>query len=73
MLAATLDDMAQDKHWLQYPAKAVCRNMAKPEAKDCSKVNRIVRLRTGTGQVMYTYRWQNEDESRWIMIYVDSN
>jgi hypothetical protein len=72
-LAATLNYMAQDNPWLQYQAKEVCRNMANPGVKDFSKIKQIVRFRMGTGKVVYKYIWQNEEEAREIMIFVDSD
>ena len=53
MIAARLNYIAQDNPWLQFPAKEVCRNMAKPRASDFMKTKRLVRfLKGGRGQVL---------------------
>ena len=50
-LAARLNFMAQDNLFLQFPAKEICKNMAKPRRHDFSKVKRVVRFLTGVGNV----------------------
>ena len=42
MLAARLNFMAQDNPMVQYPAKEVCRAMAKPTEKDFQKIKKTV-------------------------------
>ena len=49
MIAARLNYMAQDNPWLQFPAKEVCRNMAKPRASNLMKIKRLVRFLKGAG------------------------
>ena len=73
MIAARLNYMAQDNPWLQFPAKEVCRNMAKPRASDFTKTKRLVRFLKGAGEVKFLYAWQNEDEACDITVLVDSD
>ena len=74
MIAARLNYMAQDNNpWLQFPAKEVCRNMAKPRASDFMKTKRLVRFLKGAGEVKFLYAWQNEDEACDITVLVDSD
>ena len=73
MLAARLNYMAQDHMWLQFPAKEVCRKMARPRRRDFEKVKRIVRFLKGVGMVKLHYRWQNEDEAQKVKVFVDSD
>jgi hypothetical protein len=72
-LAARLNYMAQDNPMLQFPAKEVCRNMAKPRTEDFAAVKRIVRFILGAGDVYFKYEWQNEDYAKNIEVYVDSD
>ena len=71
MIAARLNYMAQDNPWLQFPAKEVCRNMAKPRASDFMKTKRLVRFLKGAGEIKFLYAWQNEDEACDITVLVD--
>ena len=64
MLAARLNYTAQDNPWLQFPAKEVCRNMAKPRTGDFMKIERVVRFLKGAGEIKFLYAWQNEGEAR---------
>ena len=73
MLAARLNYMAQDNPWLQFPAKEICRNMAKPSMGDFGKVKRVVRFLKGAGEAKFFYEWQNEQEAREITVIVDSD
>ena len=43
IIAVRINFMAQDNPWLQFPAKEVCRNMAKPRAGDFMKIERCGR------------------------------
>jgi hypothetical protein len=72
-LAARLNYMAQDNMLLQFPAKEICKNMAKPTRHDFSKVKRVVRFLKGIGTVSLHYEWQSEEEARQVMVYVDSD
>ena len=73
MLAARSNYMAQDHPWLQFPAKEVCRNMAKPRAGDFMKIKRLVRFLKSAGEIKFLHAWQNEDEARDITVLVDSD
>ena len=73
MLAARLNYMAQDNPLLQYPAKEVCRSMARPSVTDFGKVKRLVRFLKGVGPVKFNYEMQEESEAKHIMVYVDSD
>ena len=73
MLAARLNYMSQDNPWLQYPAKEICRNMAKPRMGDFGKIKRLVRFLKGAGGVKFLYEWQDEAEAREITVFVDSD
>ena len=73
MLAARLNYMAQDNPLLQYPAKEVCRSMARPSVTDFGKVKRLVRFLKRVGPVKFNYVMQEESEAKHIMVYVDSD
>jgi hypothetical protein len=73
MLAARLNYMAQDNPMVQYAAKEVCRAMSRPTAKDFAKIKKVVRFLKGLGAVIWKYKWQCEDESCNITVYVDSD
>ena len=73
MIAACLNYMAQDNPWLQFPAKEVCRNMAKPRSSDFMKIKRLVRFLKGAGGIKFLYAWQNNDEACDITVLVDSD
>ena len=75
MVAARLNYMAQDNPWLQFPAKEVCRNMAKSRASNFMKTKRLVRFLKGSGEIKFLYAWQNEDEDEAcdITVFVDSD
>ena len=49
MVAARLNYMAQDDPWLQYPAKELCRSMAKPTRGGFARAKRVMRFLKGTG------------------------
>ncbi len=72
-LAARLNYMAQDNMLLQFPAKEICKNMAKPTRHDFYKVKRVVRFLKGIGTVSLLYEWQSEEEASQVMVYVDSD
>jgi hypothetical protein len=72
-LAARLNYMAQDNLFLQYPAKEICKNMARPRQHDFYKVKRVVRFQKGLGAVSLMYVWQTEEEAQHIVVYVDSD
>ena len=73
MPAARLNYVAQDNPLLQYPAKEVCRCMARPSVTDFGKVKRLVRFLKGVGPVKFNYENQEESEAKHIMVYVDSD
>ena len=73
MIAARLNYMAQDNPWLQFPAKEVCRNMAKSRASDFIKMKRLFRFLKGAGEIKFLYAWQNKDEACDITVLVDSD
>ena len=61
MLAARLNCMTEDSQWLQFPAKEVCRNLAKPRARDFRKKRRTVRFLNSVGEIKFLHAWQTED------------
>ena len=73
MIAARFNHMAQENPWLQFPAKKVCRNMAKLRASDFMKIRRLVRFLKSAGEIKFLYAWQNEDEACDITVLVDSD
>ena len=73
MLAARLNYMAQDNIVLQFAAKEICRNMAKPRRHDFVKVKRVVRFLKGIGELGLVYEWQTEEEAQQVAVYVDSD
>ena len=58
---------------MQFPAKEICKNMAKPRAEDFAKIKRAVRFLKGLKQVKFVYEWQSEEEAREITVLVDSD
>jgi hypothetical protein len=73
MLAARLNYMAQDDPRLQFPAKEICRNMAKPRVKDFGTIKRLVRFVMGVGEMVFRYGWQDEDKAKHVTAFVDSD
>ena len=73
MLAARLNYMAQDNIFLQFAAKEICKNMAKPRRHDFVKVKRVVRFLKGIGELGLVYEWQTEEEAGQVEVYVDSD
>ena len=72
-LAARLNFMARDNPLLQFPAKEICKNMAKPKVGDFAKVKKVVRFLKGLGPVKFLYEWQSEQEAREVTVIVDSD
>jgi hypothetical protein len=72
-LAARLNFMAQDNPLLQFPAKEICKSMAKPKAGDFAKIKKVVRFLKGVGPVKFLYVWQSEQEARDVTVIVDSD
>ena len=72
-LAARLNYMAQDNPTIQFPAKEVCRRMAKPRPQDFASVKRIVRFMMGVPIVKFEFKWQEESEAKRVQVFVDSD
>ena len=72
-LAARLNYMAQDNLLVHFPAKEICKNMAKPKSGDFAKIKRVVRFLKGVGPVKILYEWQSELEARDATVIVDSD
>ena len=47
--------------------------MAKPKAADFMAIKRIVRFIIGAGDIRFRYAWQDEEESKRILVFVDSD
>jgi hypothetical protein len=73
MLAARLNYMAQDNPTIQFPAKEVCRHMAKPRIHDFLNIKRTVRFMLGMPEVGFKFKWQGETEAKRSKVYVDSD
>ena len=73
MVAARLNYMAQDDAWIQYPAKELCRSMARPTRAGFQRAKKLVRFLKGVGGTKLVYSWQSEKESKEVTIFVDSD
>ena len=68
------EDGPEQDELREFPAKEVCRKMAKPRASsDFMKIKRLVRFLKGAGEIKFLHAWQNEDKARDITVLVDSD
>ena len=72
-LAARANYLAQDDPSIQFPAKEICRSMAKPTASDFGKLKRLARFLVGVDEVKFRYPWQAEEKTRDLKVIVDSD
>jgi hypothetical protein len=70
-LAATLNYLAQDRYDIQFGAKELCREMAKPTTSSMSKMKRAARYLLGLPVLIIEFVEQYAQES--IFVYVDSD
>ena len=55
MLAARLNFMAQDNPAIQYAAKEICRNMARPESAHFARIKKLARFLLGVERSRWEY------------------
>ena len=70
-LAARLNYLAQDSPDLQYPAKEVSREMARPTKGAWRRLKKVVRYLLGREAVVWWYEWQEGGSG--IRIWADSD
>ena len=58
--AARLNFLGQDSPELQYPAKEISQEMAKPKIGAWKRVKRVSRFLLGREAVIWDYPWQDE-------------
>ena len=72
-IAARANYMAADCPNVQFPAKEVCRDMAKPTVASYEKVKKLARYLAGFEEVRFEYVWQDEDDIKEMNVYTDSD
>ena len=65
--------MATNVPNLQFPAKEVCKDMAKPSVEAYEKVKRLATNMAGFSEVYFKFEWQSEDEGKKLKGYSDSD
>ena len=73
MLAARLNFIAQDNLAIQYSAKEICRNMARPETAHFAKIKKLARFLLGVKTVEWEHPWQEEQEAVKVQVFSDSD
>ena len=73
MLAARLNFMAQDNTAIQYAAKEICRNMARPERAHFARIKKLARFLLGVETSRWEYPWQEEPEAANLKVFTDSD
>ena len=61
-VAARMNYLAQDSQDLQYPAKEVSREMARPKRGARRRLNKVVKYVAGRKAVVWKYDYQEEAE-----------
>jgi hypothetical protein len=70
-MAARLNYLAQDSPDIQYAAKEVCRQMARPTAESWRKLKALARFVLGRRSVVWQFEWQNEVPE--LRLFTDSD
>ena len=73
MLAARLNFIAQDNPAIQYSAKEIWRNMARPETAHFAKIKKLARFLLGVKTVEWEYPWQEEQQAVKVYVLSDSD
>jgi hypothetical protein len=71
-LAARMNYLAQDAPELQFAAKEVCRDMARPSANSWKKLKVLARFVLGRRSVCWQFKWQNEADCE-LGVFSDSD
>jgi hypothetical protein len=70
-VAARLNYLAQDSPDIQYPAKEICREMARPTTRSWRRLKTLARFVLEREAVVWKYEWQ--DDGAEIVLYTDSD
>jgi hypothetical protein len=70
-VAARLNYLAQDSPDIQFAAKEVCREMARPNQSSWRKLKVLARFMLGRESVVWKYAWQNSPPE--LLLYTDSD
>ena len=70
-LAARANYLAQDRFDITFSAKEICREMAKPTARSCQRLKRLVRFLVTRPRLVTFFKLQEEVEE--IRVYADAN
>jgi hypothetical protein len=70
-LAARLNYLAQDSPDIQFPAKEICREMARPTEGSWRRLKVLARFLLGREAVVWKYPWQ--DDMPELFLYTDSD
>jgi hypothetical protein len=70
-LAARANYLAQDSPDIQFSAKEVCRQMARPTAGSWKRLKILARFLLGRRAVVWRFRWQVEVPR--LVLYTDSD
>jgi hypothetical protein len=70
-LAARLNYLAQDSPEVQFAAKEICRQMARPTVESWQKLKVVARFLLGRSAVVWRFRWQ--DEVPELKLFTDSD
>ena len=73
MLAARLNFMAQDNPAIQYAAKEICRNMARPGSAHFARIKKLARFLLGVETSRWECPWQEEPEAANLKVFTDSD
>ena len=73
MFTARLNFIAQDNPAIQYSAKEICRNMARPGTAHFAKIKKLARFLLGVKTVKWEYPWQEEQEAAKVRVFYDSD
>ena len=72
-MAARVNYMGQDRPDLQYAARDVCTEMAKPTVAGMAKLKKVARYLVGAEKLVWKVGQWEEDEDPMIEVFVDSD
>ena len=72
-MAARVNYMGQDRPDLQYAARDVCTEMAKPTVAGMAKLKKVARYLVGAEKLVWKMGQWEEDEDPMIEVFVDSD
>jgi hypothetical protein len=70
-VAARMNYLAQDSPDIQFAAKEVCRQMAKPTEESWQKLKVLARFVLGRSSVVWQFKWQSCEQE--LSLYTDSD